>query len=60
MSFLRAHMVLMFIYAAAIALFFTLLSRHDRPDRVKFFFVVFGALFVGGIVLGWLMYPFPR
>lgn len=61
MSFLRTHMALMFIYAAATGLFFTLLSKYDQPqrERVKFFLVVFGSLFLGGIVLGWLMFPFP-
>lgn len=60
MSFLRNHMVLMFIYAALAALFFALLWRSDRRERIRLFFVIFCSLFLGGIIVGWLMFPFPR
>jgi cytochrome bd-type quinol oxidase subunit 2 len=60
MSFLRNHIVLMFLYAAATALFFALLWKEDRRDRIRTFLTIFGALFLGGIALGWLMFPFPR
>ncbi len=59
MSFLRNHVVLMFIYALATTLFFTLLWKEEKRDRIRFFVAVFCALFLGGIVLGWVMYPFP-
>jgi preprotein translocase subunit SecY len=60
MSLLRNHMVLMFIYAVATALFFTLLSsKSERREQVRFFLLVFLALFVGGMVVAWLMFPFP-
>jgi len=60
MSFLRNHMVLMFIYAVLAALFFALLWRDERRERIRLFFVIFCALFFGGIIVGWLMFPFPR
>lgn len=56
---LRNHIVLMFLYAIATALFFALLWKEERRDRIRFFIVVFSALFFGGIALGWLMFPFP-
>jgi cytochrome bd-type quinol oxidase subunit 2 len=56
---LRSHAVLMFLYAAAAALFFTLLWKEGRRERLRFFLLVFCALFFGGITLGWLMFPFP-
>ncbi len=59
MSLLRNHIVLMFIYAVGTSLFFALLWKHTREERLRFFFLVFCALFIGGIALGWLMYPFP-
>lgn len=49
----------MFLYALATASFFTFLWKYDRAERVRFFVTVFLALFLGGIVLGWVMYPFP-
>jgi cytochrome bd-type quinol oxidase subunit 2 len=58
-SLLRNHAVLMFLYAVATALFFSLLWKETKQDRIRFFFVVFAALFLGGIALGWVMFPFP-
>jgi cytochrome bd-type quinol oxidase subunit 2 len=58
-SLLRNHAVLMFLYAVATAAFFTLLWKHERQERIRFFLFVFLSLFIGGIALGWAMYPFP-
>jgi hypothetical protein len=58
-SLLRNHIVLMLIYAIAAALFFALLWKPSRAERIRFFLEVFAALFIGGIALGWLMYQFP-
>lgn len=59
MSLLKHHVVLMFLYAVATALFFTLLWKQGRRERIRFFLFVFLSLFAGGIALGWVMYPFP-
>lgn len=59
MSFLRGHMVLMFHYAFLIALFFALLWKYERAERIRMFLIIFCSLFLGGIALGWVMYPFP-
>jgi len=59
MSFLRNHVVLMFLYAMATAVFFALLWKEDQRERMRTFLTIFCALFFGGIALGWLMYPFP-
>lgn len=59
MSFLKSHVFLMFVYAIATASFFTLLWKTDRKEQVRFFLLVFCSLFLGGIALAWIMYPFP-
>jgi cytochrome bd-type quinol oxidase subunit 2 len=59
MSLLRSHIVLMFLYAVATALFFTLLWKSGRSERLRFFLFVFLSLFFGGIALAWVMFPFP-
>lgn len=59
MSFLRNHVVLMFLYGLATAVFFALLWKEDPRERMRTFLTIFCALFFGGIALGWLMYPFP-
>jgi len=59
MSLLRNHIVLMVLYAIATALFFTLLWKKERGERIRFFLFVTIGLVVGGIALAWVMYPFP-
>ena len=59
MSLLRAHVVLMFLYALATGVFFALLWKEDRRERLRLFLVVFFSLFLGAIVLGWVMYRLP-
>ena len=55
---MKNHVLLMFIYALLTALFFTLLWK-EPPARKRFFIIVFCSLFLGGLVAGWVMYPFP-
>jgi Flp pilus assembly protein TadB len=59
-SVLRDHIVLMFLYAAATALYFALLWRETRGERIRSFLVIFCSLFFGGILIGWAMFPFPQ
>ena len=59
MSLLRSHMVLMFIYATMLAIFFALLWRHEKRARIRLGLIIFTSLFLGGIILGWLMFPAP-
>ena len=56
---LRHHALLMMVYAAGTGAFFALLWRRERRDRIRLFVSVFLALFLGGVAMGWLMYPFP-
>jgi len=58
-SILRSHMVLMFIYATVLGIFFALLWRQERPERIRLFVIIFCSLFFGGILIGWLMFPAP-
>ena len=60
MSFLRGHIVLMALYAFCVSVFFALLWKTGTRDRILFALWVFLALFVGGIAVGWAMFPFPR
>lgn len=59
MSLLRNHAVLMLLYALATALFFSLLWRKERRARARLFVLIFCSLFFGGLLMGWLMFPFP-
>jgi hypothetical protein len=46
----------MFLYAAATALFFALLWRRERRDRIRLFAIIFCSLFLGAIAMGWAMF----
>ena len=59
MKFLQSHVFLMFVYALATAVFFSFLWRNGRRERLRLFVLIFCSLFIGGILLAWLMYPFP-
>lgn len=59
MSLLRSHIVLMFLYAVATALFFSLLWKTEKDDRIRLFLIIFCSLLFGGVALSWLMFPFP-
>lgn len=59
MSFMRSHIVLMFIYAVMAGVFFSFLWKEGKKERLRFFVVVFCSLFLGGIALAWVMFPFP-
>ena len=60
MTLLRTHIGLMFVYAFATAIFFSLLWRETRRERVRSFLVIFFSLFLGAIAIGWVMYRLPR
>jgi cytochrome bd-type quinol oxidase subunit 2 len=59
-SALRTHLALMFFYALATAIFFALLWKETRRERLRSFLIIFFSLFLGAIAVGWLMYPLPR
>ena len=53
------HFLIMTVYALLISLFFALLWRSGRRERVALFVKLFLALVVGALAVAWLMYPFP-
>ncbi|HNX50057.1 MAG TPA: hypothetical protein PKL08_07840 [Thermoanaerobaculaceae bacterium] len=50
----------MTLHALLVAIYFSFLWKHGRRERWFYFWKVFGALMVGAVALGWLMYFFPR
>lgn len=54
-----SHFLLMNVHALVVAIFFAALWRRDRREQVKLFLQVFLSMVVGGLLLAWLMYPFP-
>jgi hypothetical protein len=58
-SILVNHITLMLFYAIVIGIFFAFLWKETRAERIKLFLLIFVSLVAGGIIIGWLMYPFP-
>ncbi len=54
-----SHFLLMVVHATLIGVFFAVLWRRERREQIKLFLQVFLSLVAGGLVLAWLMYPFP-
>ena len=54
-----SHFLLMVVYALLVSAFFALLWRRERGERVKLFLQIFLSMVAGGILIAWLMYPFP-
>ena len=54
-----SHFLLMVVYALLVSTFFALLWRRERRDRVKLFLQIFLGMVGGGLLVAWLMYPFP-
>lgn len=54
-----SHFFLMVLYALMVSFFFTVLWRRDRREQVTLFLQLFLGMVGGGLLVAWLMYPFP-
>ena len=54
-----SHFLLMVLYSFLLSLFFAALWRRERRAQVRLFLQLFGFMVVGGLLIAWLMYPFP-
>lgn len=53
------HLLLMVWHGLLVSVFFAFLWRNEPKERRTLFLKTFLLMVVGGIVLAWLMYPFP-
>lgn len=54
-----SHFLLMVVYALVVSVFFAVLWRRERREQVKLFLQLFVGMVGGGLLVAWLMYPFP-
>lgn len=54
-----SHFVLMVVYALLISVFFAFLWRQTAGERLKLFLQLMLGLVGGGLLIAWLMFPFP-
>ena len=55
-----SHFFLMVLYSFVVSLFFTLLWRRERKEQIRLFLQLFLGMVGGGLLVAWLMYPFPQ
>jgi undecaprenyl pyrophosphate phosphatase UppP len=56
---MSSHFLVMCLFALLVAAVFGALMKDDAREQLRFGGLVFVAFVVSGLVLGWLMYPFP-
>jgi len=54
-----SHFLLMVLFAFLVSLFFAVLWRRSPRDQVVLFLQLFLGMVGGGLLIAWLMYPFP-
>ena len=56
---MTSHLALMAVFALFVSIVFGTLMRDEPMDQVRFGAQLFAAFVIGGIALGWLLYPLP-
>ena len=55
-----SHFLLMVVYSALVAVFFAGLWRRTFKEQLSLFVQIFLGMVLGGLLVAWLMYPFPE
>jgi len=55
-----SHLLLMAIFAFFVSLVFAVIGKDTFRDQLRLGAAMFAGFLAAAIVLGWLMYPFPR
>jgi hypothetical protein len=56
---MTSHLGLLVVFAFFVAVVFATISHDEPAEQLRFGARVFGGFVGAGVVLGWLMYPFP-
>lgn len=54
-----SHFLLMVLYSLLVSIFFAVLWRRSPREKAVLFLQLFLGMVLGGLVVAWLMYPFP-
>ena len=54
------HFDALLLFAVVISIAFAFLTKQTTRDRLKYALWAFLAFVLVAVVLGWVMYPFPR
>ena len=56
---MRSHLFHMLIYSTVVSTFFATMFRETPRERLRLGSMLWGAMVGGGLLLAWLMFPFP-
>ncbi len=57
---MQSHFLHMLVFSAIISTFFAVLVRRERRSRLRLGGLLWLGMVGGGILLAYLMYPFPN
>ena len=55
---MQSHFLLLVVFAFFVSLVFSVLTKDDRREQIRFGGLMFGTLVGSAIAAGWLMYAF--
>jgi len=56
---MTSHLGLMILFAAFVSVIFATLMRDEPREQLAFGARLFGGFVAAGVLLGWLLFPFP-
>lgn len=56
---MTTHLGLMIVFALFVSIVFAVLMRDEPREQAVLGVQMLGALVVGGVLVGWLLYPLP-
>lgn len=56
---MTSHFLLLILYAAFVSVTFATLMRDEPREQLRFGARLFGGFIAAGVILGWLLLPFP-
>lgn len=57
---MQSHFFILCLFSLLVAVVFATLLKDDLRAQLRFGALVFGGFVATALVLGWVMYPFPR
>lgn len=56
---MTSHVALMSLFAAFVSVIFATLMRDEPREQLAFGVRLFGGFVGAGVLLGWILFPFP-
>ena len=56
---MHSHLLMMAIFAFFVSLVFSVIAKDSAREQARLGGLMFGGFLLVGIVVSWLMYPFP-